>query len=92
MQDVQMLELKRIYKAYLQTPNIAELISGIETMQAAYAGKGYPAAGKNGKLPPRLKREDLALVGVAHFGQASGAGGSTAAGSPPSPATRCGSW
>lgn len=79
MQDVQMLELKRIYKAYLQTPNIAELISGIETMQAAYAGKGYPAA-------------DLALVGVAHFGQASGAGGSTAAGSPPSPATRCGSW
>jgi hypothetical protein len=63
MQNVQVSELKRIYKAYQQTQSIAELISDLEAMQAAYAGEGHPAPpSKNGRQPQKLKREDLQLV------------------------------
>lgn len=63
MQNVQVSELKRIYTAYQQTQSIAALISGVETMQAAYAGAGSaPQPGKNGKSLPKLTREDLGLV------------------------------
>ena len=63
MQNVQVSELKKIYRAYQQTQSIAELVSALETMQAAYAGEGHPSPpGKNGKQPPKLKREDLRLV------------------------------
>ena len=63
MQNVQVSELKRIYKAYQQTQSIAELISDLGGMQAAYAGEGHPApASKNGRQLQKLKREDLQLV------------------------------
>ena len=63
MQNVQVSELRKIYKEYQQTQSIAELISGLETMQAAYAGEGHPSApGKNGKPLPKLRREDLRLI------------------------------
>jgi superfamily II DNA or RNA helicase len=63
MQNIQVSELKKIYTAYQQTQSIEALISGLETMQAAYAGTGLaPASSKNGKSLPRLRREDLALV------------------------------
>jgi superfamily II DNA or RNA helicase len=63
MQNIQVSELKKIYTAYQQTQSIEALISGLETMQAAYAGTGFaPASSKNGKSLPRLRREDLALV------------------------------
>jgi hypothetical protein len=63
MQNVQVSELKKLYKAYQQTQRIAELISGLETLQAAYAGEGHaPGVAKNGKSLPKLRREDLKLV------------------------------
>ena len=63
MQNVQVSELKRLYKAYQQTQRIAELISGLETMRAAYAGEARASGvGKNGKSLPKLRREDLRLV------------------------------
>jgi hypothetical protein len=63
MQNIQVSELKKIYTAYQQTQSISELISGLETMQAAYAGAGVArASNKNGKSLPPLRREDLALI------------------------------
>jgi hypothetical protein len=63
MQNVQVSELKRIYKVYQQTQSIAELISDLEAMQEAYAGEGHPVPpSTNGKQPQKLKREDLQLV------------------------------
>ena len=62
MQNVQVSELKKIYKAYQQTQSIAELVSGIETMQAAYAGEDHPSSGRNGKPLQKHRREDLSLI------------------------------
>jgi superfamily II DNA or RNA helicase len=63
MQNVQVSELKRLYKAYQQTQRIAELMSGLETMRAAYAGEARASGvGENGRSLPKLLREDLKLV------------------------------
>jgi aromatic ring hydroxylase len=63
MQNVQVSELKKVYKAYQQTQSIRELIAGLEMMQAAYASaKHAQAPSRNGKQLPKLRREDLRLV------------------------------
>ncbi len=62
MQNVQVSELRRIYKAYQQTQSIAELIAAIEAMRSAYGVDIKPPAENPEKPPPKLKREDLRLI------------------------------
>ena len=61
MQNIQVSELKKIYKIYQQTQSIAELIARLEAMQAAYAGEEQLPT-KSGKPLPKLQREDLRLI------------------------------
>ena len=62
MQNVQVSELRKIYKAYQQTQSIAELIAAIEAMRSAYGVGMKPQGEKAATLLPKLKREDLRLI------------------------------
>lgn len=63
MQSVQLADLRRLHKSYQQGQNIAELIAGIESMQATI---GVDAGSVGTRSLPadvqKLRREDLQLV------------------------------
>jgi hypothetical protein len=61
MQNIQVSELRKIYKAYQETQSIAELVADLDGMRATYA-VGQQIPNKNGKPLPKLQREDLRLI------------------------------
>ena len=62
MQNVQVAELRKIYKAYQQTQSIQELIAAIEAMRSTYGVDRRPQAEQAEKSLRKLNREDLRLV------------------------------
>lgn len=68
-QDVQVAELRKIYKAYQQTQSIQELIAAIEAMRSAYGVERRPQGGKTEAQLPKLNRDDLRLICRCAFGR-----------------------
>jgi hypothetical protein len=62
MQNVQVAELRKIYRAHQQTQSIQELIAAIEAMRSAYGVDRRPQAEQTGKSFRKLNREDLSLI------------------------------
>jgi hypothetical protein len=62
MRNVQVAELRRLYKSYQQTSEVSDLIAGIETIQSAF-GEEPGISSENGPvIVPALRREDLQLI------------------------------
>jgi superfamily II DNA or RNA helicase len=62
MQNVQVTELRKLYKLYLQTNSVSELIAGIETMRSAFGAEEKPTSEKGPTAVSPLRREDLQLI------------------------------
>jgi hypothetical protein len=62
MQNVQVAELRKLYKIYQQTQSISELIAGIEAMRSAFGAEAKLAPEKAPKPDAKLLREDLQLI------------------------------
>jgi hypothetical protein len=62
MQNVQVSELKRMYKAYQQSQSIAGLISNVESMRSTYGVGANGQSEKASKPIAKLRREDLRLI------------------------------
>jgi superfamily II DNA or RNA helicase len=62
MRNVQVAELRTLYKSYQQTSDVSDLIAGIETIQSAF-GEEPGISSENGPVVvPALRREDLQLI------------------------------
>ena len=62
MQNVQVAELRKIFKLYQQTKSVSELIAGIEAMRAAFGADANLVSEKGAVLVQALRREDLQLI------------------------------
>ena len=62
MQNVQLAELRKLYKLYQRTSSAVELIAGIEIMQSAFGAQPKAGSEKSPATLPALKREELQLV------------------------------
>ena len=62
MQNVQVAELRKLYKMYQQTQSISELLAGVEAMRSAFGAEMKPAMDNSTSEVPKLRREDLRLI------------------------------
>jgi hypothetical protein len=62
MQNVQVAELRKLYKIYQQTQSISELIAGIEAMRSAFGVEAKATPEKALGAGAKLRREDLQLI------------------------------
>jgi superfamily II DNA or RNA helicase len=62
MQNVQVAELRKLYKLYQQTNSVSELIAGIEAMRAAFGVALKSVLDKGTVVGSALRRGDLQLI------------------------------
>jgi hypothetical protein len=62
MQNVQVAELRKIYKLYQQTQSITELIAEIDAMRSAFGAQPKAPSDRPLAAVPKLRREDLRLI------------------------------
>jgi hypothetical protein len=62
MQNVQVAELRKIYKLYQRTQSITELIAGIEAMRSAFGADAKASSDRPSAAVPKMRREDLRLI------------------------------
>lgn len=62
MRNVQVAELRKIYRLYQQTQSITELTTGVEAMRSAFGAETTTVSERQSETVPTFTREDLRLI------------------------------